>query len=62
MVCWLILYTYILHGQVIIEETKRFKIIEECHNGVDGYHNGRDKTASRVAAKYYWKGINKCYI
>ena len=33
--------------------------MEACHNdAVGGCHFGRDKTAAKVSARYYWKSIN----
>ena len=38
--------------------TKR-KILEACHNdAVGGCHFGRDKTAAKVSALYYWKTLS----
>jgi len=38
--------------------TKR-KILEACHNdAVGGCHFGRDKTAAKVSARYYWKTLS----
>ena len=38
--------------------TKR-SILEACHNDtVGGCHVGRDKTAAKVTARYYWRTVN----
>ena len=44
--------------QVVIDQKTKRKIMEACHDDkVGGCHFGRDKTASKVSARYYWKGI-----
>ena len=44
--------------QVVTDDRTKCKILEACHDDkVGGCHFGRDKTASKVSARYYWKGI-----
>lgn len=45
--------------QVVSDNGTKQKILEACHNdAVRGCHFGRDKTAAKVAAQYYWTTIN----
>ena len=44
--------------QVVTETKTKTKILEACHDDrVGGCHFGWDKTAAKVGARYYWKGI-----
>lgn len=44
--------------QVITDVQTKRKILEACHDDkVGGCHFGRDKTAAKVSARYYWRGI-----
>ena len=44
--------------QVVTDTKTKQKILEACHDDrVGGCHFGRDKTATKVTARYYWKGI-----
>ena len=44
--------------QVVTETKTKQKILEACHDDrVGGCHFGWDKTAAKVGARYYWKGI-----
>ena len=43
-----------------IEDTKRRKqIINGCHIGLAGNHEGRDRTLAKIAQKYFWPGLSK---
>ena len=58
------LYIHITHTlfttQVITDVETKCKILEACHDDrVGGCHFGRDKTGSKVSARFYWKGIQK---
>ena len=45
--------------QVVSDNGTKQKILEACHNdAVGGYHFGRDKTAAKVSARYYWKTLS----
>ena len=44
--------------QVVTDDRTKRKIMEACHDDkVGGYHFSRDKTTSKVTARYYWKEI-----
>ena len=45
--------------QVVTETKMKRKILEACRDDRvgGGCHFGRDKTAAKVGARYYWKGI-----
>ena len=34
--------------RVIVKEEKKKRILQMCHNGIDGMHFGRDKTYGKV--------------
>lgn len=37
----------------------RMQILESCHRGMEGGHFGRDKTRSKISARYYWQGLGE---
>ena len=46
--------------QVIGDASIKKKIVESCHNDkLGGCHFGCDKTAVKVTARFYWKGMNQ---
>lgn len=44
--------------KLVIPEDEQFRIITACHI-TSVAHIGVDKTANRISARYYWKGIYK---
>ena len=39
-------------------KTKK-QIINRCHIGLAGNHEGRDRTLAKIAQKYFWPGLSK---
>ena len=37
----------------------RKQIINGCHIGLAGNHEGRDRTLAKIAQKYFWPGLSK---
>ena len=37
----------------------RMQILKSCHHGLEGGHFGRDKTRSKISARYYWQGLGE---
>ena len=45
--------------QVVSDNGTKMRFLEACHDdAVGGCHFGRDKTAAKVFARYYWTTIN----
>ena len=44
---------------VIKDEKTRRQVIEGCHVGPAGNHEGRDRTQTKIQEKYYWPGVTK---
>ena len=40
----------------------RKQIINGCHIGLAGNHEGRDRTLAKIAQKYFWPGLSKDVI
>ena len=40
----------------------RMQILKSCHHGLEGGHFGRDKTRSKISARYYWQGLAKVFL
>ena len=37
----------------------RKEIINGCHIGLAGNHEGRDRTLAKIAQRYFWPGLSK---
>ncbi|KAL5516472.1 hypothetical protein EMCRGX_G001810 [Ephydatia muelleri] len=37
----------------------RKRVINGCHIGLAGNHEGRDRTLAKIAQKYFWPGLSK---
>ena len=40
----------------------RMQILKSCDHGLEGGHFGRDKTRSKISARYYWQGLAKVIL
>lgn len=43
--------------KVVVPESKRSKVLQECHDQVTSGHLGIEKSYSRLACDYYWPGM-----
>lgn len=45
--------------KLLVPETMRQKVIQECHDDTLAAHFGSFKTTKRILQKYYWPGVGK---